>query len=274
MLDSLVKTPWGETYRARQVSLDRVVSLTVLTANEAVHARARVCAGLTHPNLVSGIDFGEVSERRYLVTEWVEGASIGDIVHRSGPIAAERCLEITLAVTRALEHAADQGLVHGAITPDAVLIARGGTTKLMGFGSDRQKTRVKLDWRSPEQKRGERPDARSDVYSLGTVLYLMLSGRHPFEDAPPAEIVDGEVVERPYPLEQANRRLGPETVAFVGRMMAESPDERFAAPGELAEALESLVQELEQRVTFRPKRGARPGIRRTRGVRSRRRRRR
>ncbi|MHC4472849.1 MAG: serine/threonine-protein kinase [Planctomycetota bacterium] len=275
--ESLGVNPWGESFKARQLSLDRTVHLTILrpeAEDPAVHRRARICAGLTHPHVVSGIDFGKCPGGEFLVTEWVEGPSVGEIVRRADAIAEERSLEVALAATRGLEYAFDEGLVHGSVTPEALVIAPGGNPKLRGFGPDKPATRSDLDWRSPEQKGGREPDLRSDLYSLGMVLYFMLSGRHPFEDAPPAEVVDGVVVEAPYPLAQANRRLHPDTVTIVEWILAPSAAERFGTAGELATALEKLIEDLESRVSFKKKRASRPLGRRIRGSRARRRRRR
>lgn len=276
IVESLGENAWGKSYRGRQVSLDRPVYLTVLPSEQdepAIHSLARACAALTHPHLVSGIDLGVTPRGKYLVTELVVGPNIGDVVRRGGAIAEERALEIALAVAHALDYAARQGLIHGRVTPEAVVIAPGGTPKLRGFGADRDTTRSDLDWRSPEAKRGEATDVRADIWSLGAVLYWMLAAHYPFEDAPPPEVIGGEVVERPFPLLQVSRKLSPDTCRLVERMMDHHPSDRHGSAGELAEEIEGLISRLDDRVSFQPGRVARPGTRRARG-RARRRRRR
>jgi eukaryotic-like serine/threonine-protein kinase len=277
ILESLGKSTWGDSFKARQISLNRPVRLTILPPREKaapVHELARISAALTHAHLVSGIDMGTCPSGTYLVTEWVEGPAVGDIVRKTGGIAEDRVLEILLAAAQALDHAARKGLIHDNITPESIFIARGGTPKLRGFGPDRKSSLSPLDWRSPEKKRGEVRDVRSDIYSLGAILHYLLSGLHPFEDAPPAEVVDGEVVEVPIPLRQVARRVSPEVEQLALRMMAHSPEDRFASAGELAEEIENLMERLDGKVDIRSGRTARPAARRTRPTRTRRTRRR
>ncbi len=255
ILEALGKGSFGESFKARQISLDRLVHLTVLPPPETtkgIHSVARVCASLTHPHLVSGIDLGEAEGVRFLVTEWVEGPSVGEVVRRGGSIAEERSLEIALACAQGLDQAARHGLVHGGITPEAVVIALGGNPKLRGFGADRALARSAMDWRSPEQRRGLATDVRSDIWSLGAVLYFMLSAQHPAEGAPPPEVADGVVIETTLPLREANRKLQPETYDLVERMLAQSAEARFPSARELTEALEALLVKLDERVSLRP----------------------
>ena len=118
ILEPLGETAWGRSFKARQVSLDRLVHLTVLPSEKdarSVHAMARICAALTHPHLVSGIDLGQTEGGKFLVTEWVEGPSIGEVVRRGGAIAEERALEIAFAAAQALDCAARKGLGHGNV---------------------------------------------------------------------------------------------------------------------------------------------------------------
>ena len=276
--EELGSNSWGTAYRARQVSLDRPVYLTILSPERLTGSAemfAKSCAGITHPHLVSGIDLGEEEGVRYLVTEWVEGPSVGDLVRRGGAMAEERALEITLAVAQGIDHAARKGLVHGNLSPEAIVIASGGNPKIRGFGADRESVLSDRDYRSPEQKRGEATDIRSDIYSLGLVLHFLVGGEYPFDGAPPAEVVGSEVVERPALLA---RRISPETTALVELLTAPSRDDRPRDGAVLGEAVEAVIVKLDERVVLRPGRAAKPAARpaahRTRAARPRRRRRR
>lgn len=277
LVEDLGRNAWGHAWRARQVSLDRPVSLTLLdpgSITRSVEMLARASAAVTHPHLVSGIDFGEEEGRIYLVTEWLEGPSVGELVARGGPLDETRALEIGLAAAQALDYAARKSLVHGNLSPAAIVITSGSNPKVRGFGADRESVRWPEDYRSPEQKKGRATDVRSDIYSLGLVLHYVLTGRYPFEEAPPAEVVGSEVVEVPAPLAEHNRRLAPETAAVVERMTAFRAEDRPRDGGALAEALEAALSRLDERVEIRSSRPARPAPRRPRTVRPRRRRRR
>jgi serine/threonine protein kinase len=271
--ESLGDDSWGEAWRALQVSLDRPVYITVFPAEAPIPAIVRVCAALTHPHLRSGIDFGESEGRPFLVTEWVEGPSVGELVQRGGALAEERCLEIGFAAAQALDYASRKGVVHGNLCPETIVIASGGNPKLVGFGADRDRVHSIEDYRSPELKRGRATDVRSDIYSLGAILFYALSGHFPFDDAPPPEVVDGEVVEIPCDLAALNRRLRPDVVSLIERMLSMRPDDRFGNAAELAEAIEAQIGKGDTggRRAVRP---ARPGARKSRPVRRRRRRRR
>lgn len=262
--EDLGANAWGQAFRARQVSLDRPVYLTLLKADFKSIALARACAALTHPHLVSGIDLGECERGRYLVQEWAEGPTIGDIVYRGGPVAEERGLSIALSTSHALDAAARKGIVHGWIDPEAIIITSGGSPKIRGFGPDRHYAGSAEDYRAPEQKQGQATDIRADIYCLGATLYFALSGQHPFEDAPPAEVIDGVAIENPHPLARANRKLHPELVALVERMMAWSPDDRFSGAGALAEEVEKTMNRIEEQARTAVSRNARPTARRAR----------
>jgi len=268
---------WGTSFHAVQVSLERPVRITVLPPREKapeIHERAKAYASLTHPHLVSGIDFGELKGRQYLVTEWVEGTTIGEVVRRGGAVAEDRALEIALAAAAALEHASLAGFVHDRLGPEAVIVARGGNPKLRGMGPDLNLVPEQAEFRAPEQKQGAAIDVRANIWSLGAVVYFMLTARHPFEEAPPAEVIDGKVVESHLPLIQATRKLQPETYELVERMMALEPGNRFDTASALGESIESAIGRIEERVTFRPSKPARPErptARKPRGARPRRR---
>jgi serine/threonine-protein kinase len=166
----------------------------------------------------------------------------------------ERALVIAQQVARALDHAHKNGLVHRDVKPENVIVTREGVAKLCDLGLARtdaqgaggQKAGTP-DYISPEQARGEATvDGRSDLYSLGATLYHMLAGRPPFEAATPAAVLARHLTEPARPLNALVADVDPRTEALVTRLLAKSPAERFASAGELVQALDAIVRDLQQ----------------------------
>jgi eukaryotic-like serine/threonine-protein kinase len=247
VLRKVGESDWGASYLARQVSLERLVRLTILPVGDRPGLPGELvlaCAAITHPNLISGIDQGEHRGRRYLVTEWVEGPTVRDLLDRYSSVSEGPALGIVKDVIGGLEYASAAGLVHGHITPDKILIPDEASVKLTGFGPDAPEVSPSEDYRSPEQRAGGSADARSDLYALGVVLYEMLSGRPPAKDEETAP-----------PLSHVRHGLGQDTYELVNRMTAPDPGKRFADHREALAAFEARLSRLRQRVQFnsRPK---------------------
>jgi serine/threonine protein kinase len=189
----------GVLYRARQLRLDRPVALKVVepevardpVVRERLRREARAVASLDHPNVVPLYEAGEEDGTIYLVTRWVDGTGLGTLIHSDGPLDAARAARTTAQIAAALEAAHEKGLVHRDVKPSNVILTDEGHVYLTDFGlTKRAETAPGLtradqvlgtvDYVAPEQIEGSDPDARGDVYSLGCVLFEMLTGEAPF----------------------------------------------------------------------------------------------
>ena len=189
----------SSVYRARDRLLDRTVALKVLHERfggeaeyvERFRREARIAAGLAHPNIVTVIDLGVHGAREFIVFEFVAGENLKQLIQRRGPAPVDTALELGIQMARALEFAHANGLVHRDVKPQNVLLAGGRTAKVTDFGIARSldvrhgltQTGTVLgssDYIAPEQAQGLAVGERSDVYSLGAVLFELLTGEVPF----------------------------------------------------------------------------------------------
>ena len=191
----------GILYRAIQVRLGRPVALKLVepevardpVVRERLRREARAVASLDHPNVVPLYEAGEEDGTVYIVTRWVEGTELGTLIHRDGPLEPGRAARVAAQIAAALEMAHERGLVHRDVKPSNAILTSEDHVYLTDFGLAKRAetapglTRVDrmlgtVDYVAPEQIEGSEPDARSDVYSLGCVLFEMLTGDPPFAD--------------------------------------------------------------------------------------------
>src|ERR1700756_4436109 len=223
----------AEVYRARDLRLDRVVAVKTLredlARDQTFQARfrreAQSAAPLNPPSIVAVYDTGEdntgMSHVPFIVMEYVDGRTIRDLLRDDRRLLPERALEITDGVLRALDYSHRAGIVHRDIKPGNVMLNRQGEIKVMDFGiaravSDSQLTMTQTaqvigtaQYLSPEQARGERVDARSDLYSTGCLMYELLTGRPPFTGDSPVAIAYQHVRENPVPPSRLDPTLPP-----------------------------------------------------------------
>ncbi|HEX2295501.1 MAG TPA: Stk1 family PASTA domain-containing Ser/Thr kinase, partial [Actinomycetota bacterium] len=253
----------AEVYRARDELLGRDVAVKVLSDRlsrdrsfvERFRREAQSAANLNHPNVVSLYDYGADDGAYYIVMEYIEGKSLGDIVGESGALLPERAAEIASDVAAALERAHSSGLVHRDIKPTNIMITSSGQTKVTDFGIARalgqsteqtQMTQTGMvigtaAYLSPEQAQGNPVDARSDVYSLGCVLYEMLTGRPPFTGDAPLAIAYKHVREDAVPPSTVNPDVPRELDAVTLKALAKNPDNRYASAHEMREDLQRFL---------------------------------
>lgn len=252
----------AEVYRARDELLGRDVALKVLSERfardssfvERFRREAQSAANLNAPQIVSLYDYGSDGDAYFIVMEFIDGTSLAEIIHNDAPLLPERAAEIALDVARALERAHSAGIVHRDIKPGNILITQDGHTKVTDFGiaraarGDSEQTMTQTGmvigtaaYLSPEQAQGEPVDGRSDLYSLGVVMYEMLSGQTPFEGDTPLAIAYKHVREYAAPPSSINPDVPRELDAIVMKALAKNPENRYANAVEFEQDLQRFL---------------------------------
>src|ERR1700729_3583678 len=268
-LDGIVgRGGMAEVFRARDIRLDRIVGVKTLrddlARDQTFQARfrreAQSAASLNHPSIVAVYDTGEDQMGNtpvpYIVMEYVDGRTLRDLLRDDRRLLPERALEITDGVLRALDYSHRNGIVHRYIKPGNVMLTRTGDVKVMDFGiaravSDAQATKTQTaqvigtaQYLSPEQARGERVDARSDLYSTGCLLYELLTGRPPFTGDSPVAIAYQHVRENPIPPSQVDPELPAWCGAIRLKAMAKSPADRYQTAADMRADLQRAASGL------------------------------
>jgi eukaryotic-like serine/threonine-protein kinase len=204
---------------------------------------------LDHPGVVKVLN-GEERSRRYMVLEWVDGRLLRQILNEEKKLRPARAIKITLALCKALDYIHSQGVVHRDLKPENIMVDADDRVKLIDFGiaanaGSRRLTFAKLteamgtpDYISPEQVKGKRGDARSDIYALGIMLYEMLSGKVPFTGPNPFVIMNERLLNDPIPPREANPEITPELQEIIYRAIERDPKKRYASAHEFALDLE------------------------------------
>jgi len=250
----------GVVFRARQVALDRWVALKLLakpatggsTFYERFHREARSAAQLVHPNIIQIYTIGEHKGAPYYAMEYVEGEDLARVLKSTGKLTVDEAVEIVRAVAKALSLAGDAGFVHRDIKPANIMISTGGLIKVMDFGlakataSDNTLTREGQimgtpTYLSPEQGMSKDVDTRSDLYSLGCVMYECLTGDPPFQGDSLPSLIFKHLYEPVKPLRELNPDV-PESFAEVcTKLLAKKPEDRYQNGLELLEALAVIL---------------------------------
>ena len=239
----------ADVYLARDILLDRLVAIKVLFPEyatdpafvERFRREAQSAANLNHPNIVSVYDWGRSNNTYFMAMEYVPGRTLAEALHDVGQITAMKAAEVGIEVAAALSFAHRGNVVHRDIKPGNILIGSNGQLKVADFGiaralgsaADSNLTQVgavmgTAAYLSPEQAQGGQPDPRSDLYSLGIVLYEMVGGRVPFSGDNPVSIAYKQVHEAPRPLNQLASDVPRAFEAIVARLLAKDPDLRYA----------------------------------------------
>ncbi len=204
---------------------------------------------LVHPGVVRVYN-DENRSRRYMVLEWVDGRLLRQIMNEQKKLPPERAIRITLALCKALEYVHSQGVVHRDLKPENIMVGPNDEVKLIDFGiaanaGSRRLTFAKLteamgtpDYISPEQVKGKRGDARSDVYSLGIMFYEMLTGKVPFVGPNPFVIMNERLLNSPIPPREVNPEVTPELQEIIYRALERDPSKRYPNMREFALDLE------------------------------------
>ena len=264
-LEELVGTGgMSSVFRAHDRLLDRKVALKILHQQysadddyvERFKREARSVAALSHPNIVTVIDRGEHGDRQFIVFEYVAGENLKRMIERRGPAPVPNALELAIQIARGLAFAHQQGLVHRDVKPQNVLLNGDGRAKVTDFGIARSldvqhgmtQTGTVLgtsDYIAPEQAQGQRVDEHSDVYSLGVVLYELLTSEVPFPGENFVAVAMRHINEEPPSVLGKRPDVSPRVDDAIRRAMAKRPEDRFPTMDAFCAELEACLAELQ-----------------------------
>ena len=251
-------------YKAHDSLLERYVALKVLHQQynededfvERFKREARSVAQLQHPNIVTVIDRGEEDGRQYIVFEFIDGENLKELASH-GPLDPHDAIRLTLQVARALAFAHERGVVHRDVKPQNVLLNDDGQAKVTDFGIARSldvhgvtQTGTVLgtsDYIAPEQARGQKVDPKTDIYSLGAVLYELLAGDVPYKGDNFVAVAMRHVNEPPPSVLDRRPDCPVRLDLAIQRAMAKDPEQRFASMDEFIAELEACLAELDDR---------------------------
>jgi serine/threonine-protein kinase len=260
-------------YRATDLRDGKLVAIKVphaeMEANPVLVERFKreqeIGQELDHPGVVKTYD-GENRSRLYMVIEWVEGKLLRALLNEEGKLAIERAVNFALQICDALDTMHKHGVVHRDLKPENVMVDDRDRIKLIDFGiamkeHERRLTFVDMsatlgtpDYISPEQVKGQRGDQRSDIYSLGIMLYEMLTGEVPFIGPNPLAVMNERVLNDPKPARKLRPEISPELQEILNRALAREPRNRYQTASEMA-------WELEHQEQVAVENGARPALR-------------
>ena len=277
ILEKIGSGGMGAVYKAEQPEMRRFVAVKILHPRylsrpdlvSRFRREARAMSHLSHPNTARVFLYGQLDDGAcYFVMEYLAGKNLAQTVRAEGPMDVTRAVNIMVQVCGALEEAHKQGIVHRDLKPENVfLTTQGGISdypKVLDFGlakvTEREMRPGSLiltqegmvfgtpEFMSPEQARGEKLDGRSDIYSLGIIMYELLTGKLPFDANQPMEFIQKHIKEPPLPLSKRapNREWPPGLWEVLEKSLAKKVDQRFATANEFAGALKNVLSPTSQ----------------------------
>ncbi|MCY2962424.1 MAG: protein kinase [Planctomycetota bacterium] len=261
LLAEIARGGMGVVYQARQVNLNRIVALKMILAGELAneaeikrfYAEAEAAAALDHPGIVPIFEIGEHEGQHFYSMAFVPGDSLANRV-AGGPVPPTEAAQLMHKVAEAVEYAHSRGIIHRDLKPGNVLIDSTGQPRVTDFGLAKQLARGSEltgtgqilgtpSYMPPEQAAGD-PDKicrQSDVYSLGAILYCLLTGRPPFQAANPIDTLQQVLKQEPVPLRQLNAQVPPDLETITLKCLEKDPQARFATARELGEELDRFL---------------------------------
>jgi eukaryotic-like serine/threonine-protein kinase len=258
----------GIVYKAKDPMLERVVAIKTINMGmdrdgaemyeKRFYQEARAAGGLNHPNIVTVYDIGKTETECYMAMEYIEGAELRTLLLPAKPLPVARALSIAAQVAEGLAYAHERGVVHRDIKPANIMVPDSGAVKITDFGIARMRSsNVQTQtgmmmgspkYMSPEQVIGKRADHRSDIFSLGVILYEMLTGAAPFTGESVNAVMYQIVNFVPPPPTAINPAAPAPLDAIVARMLAKALDERFQSAAEIARGLRDCEREIQGQV--------------------------
>ena len=259
ILETIGEGGMAIVFRALDHRLNRYVAVKIMREEMAKDEefRRRFCAEshavamLSNPNIVSVYDVSHSDEREFIVMELISGITLKQYMDKKGALDWKEVVHFSKQITRALAHAHERGIIHRDIKPQNIMLLRDGTLKVADFGiaalenevyENNGQTIGSIHYIAPEQARGLSPDARSDIYSLGVVMYEMLSGKLPYTGDTLAEIAVKHMNAKPEPLRDTFPSIPVELERIALKAMNSDLNERYQTAGELLEDLDAFTR--------------------------------
>jgi serine/threonine-protein kinase len=248
IISELGKGAMAKVFKAKQISLDRMVAIKVLPKRfntnkqfiERFYAEGRAAAALNHPNIVQAYDVGKSGDIYYFVMEYVDGATVYDEIAKRKRVPEDEALDIVVQVGEALQHAHERGLIHRDVKPKNIMFTKGGVVKLADMGlaraiSDKEAAEAEQGkafgtpyYISPEQIRGEKEiGPPADIYSLGATLYHMVTGQVPFDGKDPTAVMRKHLKGELVAPDHVYQKLSAGISEVIEMMMAKDPKARY-----------------------------------------------
>jgi serine/threonine protein kinase len=263
VLDRIGRGGMGAVFKARQISMNRIVALKILppdlakqpTFIERFMREARASAKLNHPNIVNGIDVGSSKGLYYFAMEYIEGSSLKAVIDQEERIDEARAIEISRQISLALDHAHSHGILHRDIKPENILIQKDGSAKLCDLGLAHLATESDADkdltqsgravgtphYISPEQARGlDNLDATADLYSLGATLYHMVCGVTLFQGGTAVSIMSKHIAEKGVEPSEFGAELSEGLLKILAKLLTKDRADRYPSAKKLAQDLERI----------------------------------
>ncbi len=250
----------ADIYKAKDITEDRTVAVKILK-NEFVGSEdfirrfrneSKAIALLSHPNIVKIFDVGFTEKLQFIVMEYIDGITLTDYIAKQGVLKWRDVVHFTMQILKALQHAHDRGIVHRDIKPQNVMLLADGTIKVMDFGIARfnretdktvsEKAIGSVHYISPEQARGEVTDERSDIYSIGVMMYEMLTGKKPFDGDSPVAIALMHMQSQAKKMSDINNAIPEGLEEITEKAMQKEPSKRYQTAGEMMKDIEEFKQ--------------------------------
>ena len=250
----------ADIYKAKDITEDRTVAVKIMK-NEFIGSEdfirrfrneSKAIALLSHPNIVKIFDVGFTEKLQFIVMEYIDGITLTDYIAKHGVLKWKDVVHFTMQILKALQHAHDRGIVHRDIKPQNVMLLEDGTIKVMDFGIARfnretdktmsEKAIGSVHYISPEQAKGDVTDERSDIYSIGVMMYEMLTGKKPFDGESPVAIALMHMQSQAKKMSELNNSIPEGLEEITEKAMQKEPSKRYQTAGEMVKDIEEFKQ--------------------------------